>query len=366
MSFLTDFLINGAGSVISSLSSIGSTKRQTKQQKDLMTYQDQINDENYEKSLADQRQLIAEDREYNSIGSQMQRAREANVSPLAALGVSSGNSVSASSPSHSGVSIPSPVGDSLSNVGASLSNIGSVLADLDLKKEQLRGQKIENDNKQREYDDKHWRNVADIDLIRESITTQENQRRIADAQLTLQREQFDLEKDMQGDANQRAWLDAYREQERFLLDSAYLAFRNEKMREQWTLEANKLKANTDQMLASAKSLLDSLEIEKNKLSFEEQKELQRIQENWRDYDEKVRQFDDKLNYERSRDAEDRKTKEYVAELQVAVQAATKVVEEVIEPIKRAFGKSIPTVTTTQTTKRGGTTFSRTVTEHGTK
>lgn len=99
-------IIAAAGSVGSAGANIVSGINTVKKQKKLMAEQDRIADENYAKQLADQRQLIEEDRQYNSIGAQMSRAREAGVSPLAALGVSSGNSISAQAPSQSGVSIP--------------------------------------------------------------------------------------------------------------------------------------------------------------------------------------------------------------------------------------------------------------------
>lgn len=105
------------GSLVGGLFNIGSLKRQRKQQEKLMSFQDQLQDENYQRELDDKRQLIAEDREYNSIGAQMKRAKEAGVSPLAALGVSSGNSVSASAPASSSVSVPGAPQDPLSKVG---------------------------------------------------------------------------------------------------------------------------------------------------------------------------------------------------------------------------------------------------------
>lgn len=73
-------------------------------QKELMSYQNTLQGQNYERELADKKELIADDRAYNDIGSQMARAEQAGVSPLAALGVSSGNSISAQAPSHGGVS----------------------------------------------------------------------------------------------------------------------------------------------------------------------------------------------------------------------------------------------------------------------
>lgn len=132
-------LING----FKAFSGIGEQKRQRKNQQKLMDYQDQINDANYEKQLADQRQLIAEDREYNSIGAQMDRARKAGVSPLAALGVSSGNSVSASSPSENGVSVPSPSRSSIAEIASSIRAAQLDKAQIDKTREEIENLRVE-------------------------------------------------------------------------------------------------------------------------------------------------------------------------------------------------------------------------------
>ncbi len=137
-------LITGlAGAGISGASLIGSGKRKVKRQKELMDYQDKINDANYTKELQDQRQLIAEDREYNSIGAQMQRAREAGVSPLAALGVASGNSVSASAPSTGSVGIPSEPSDPISSAGNIIGSSITGVTDHLIKTETLKQAKVE-------------------------------------------------------------------------------------------------------------------------------------------------------------------------------------------------------------------------------
>ena len=114
-----------------------------------MDYQDHINDENYQRErqdkladyqmqLNDQRKLIDEERQYNSIGSVMQRARDANVSPLAALGVSSGNTLASVSPvsgtSSQGVSQPS---DTSALRGQALMSAVSTLQDMKIQRERL-------------------------------------------------------------------------------------------------------------------------------------------------------------------------------------------------------------------------------------
>ena len=100
-------IISAAGGAIAGGTSTVAGIKSVKKQKKLMAYQDKINDENYDKQLSDQRQLISEDRQYNSIGAQIERAKNAGISPLAALGVSTPSSLSASTPSQDGVSIPS-------------------------------------------------------------------------------------------------------------------------------------------------------------------------------------------------------------------------------------------------------------------
>lgn len=113
-----------------------------RKQRKLMREQDKINDENYERerqdkiedyqrTLNDQKLMIEDERQYNSIGSVMQRARDANVSPLAALGVSSGNTLASVSPpqgtSSQGVSIPtSPTQNSEFDVLGALTSIEGV------------------------------------------------------------------------------------------------------------------------------------------------------------------------------------------------------------------------------------------------
>lgn len=109
-------LLSGISNIGMALGSIGSAKRMRKHQEKLMDKQAKIDRENYQTQLADQRQLIDEERAYQSIGAQMQRAKDGGVSPLAALGVNPGSAMSASAPSHSGVSIPSPGSDSLQDV----------------------------------------------------------------------------------------------------------------------------------------------------------------------------------------------------------------------------------------------------------
>lgn len=139
-------IMNGLGSITSIATSIGGTRRQKK----LMQEQDRINDENYQRErqdkladyqmqLNDQRQLIDEERKYTSIGSVMQRARDANVSPLAALGVSSGNTLAGVSPvsgtSSQGVS---QAPDTSASRGQAVMAAVSTLQDMKIQRERLK------------------------------------------------------------------------------------------------------------------------------------------------------------------------------------------------------------------------------------
>lgn len=127
------------GNMVTSLfgvgSSIGQARREMQNQKELMKYQNELQQQNYQKELADKKALIADDRRYNSIGAQMRRAKSAGISPLAALGVSSNSSISAQSPSTGGVSVPTAPTDSL---GAMASNLfSSIRATQDARKIEL-------------------------------------------------------------------------------------------------------------------------------------------------------------------------------------------------------------------------------------
>lgn len=142
----------GAG--ISVASNIGAGKRNYKRQVALMDKQQQYNRENMQSQYDYQLQMMNEINKYNSPSAVAQRYREAGISPLSAF--SSGGAqglASASSPPSS--SNPSPVGatpDSLSLMGSSALSGLEALARIESIKEQTRGQKIDNDNKQEGYD----------------------------------------------------------------------------------------------------------------------------------------------------------------------------------------------------------------------
>lgn len=142
-------ILQGVGSIASALSNIGAAKRQAKRQKELMQFEDKINDENYQQQLADQRQLIDEERAYNDFGSVMSRAENAGVNPLYALGAgSAGGSISTSTPSHGDVSVPSPTPDPLGTALSTASaGVGQVL-DAAVKQKELEAKEVENKSKE--------------------------------------------------------------------------------------------------------------------------------------------------------------------------------------------------------------------------
>lgn len=151
-----------ASSVIGAISSIGQTRRQ----KDLMDYQSNLNQKMfnlqqdaqmrmYERQLADQRQLIQEERDYNDYASVKARAQKAGVNPLFALGgtggigiqSSSGSAPSLGAASANGVSIASPdsIGSNLIAAGSTLASISrqNALLDADIRRAEAEARKAE-------------------------------------------------------------------------------------------------------------------------------------------------------------------------------------------------------------------------------
>lgn len=131
-------LLSAGSTLVGGLSAIGQLKRQKKmadyeQQLAEQMYEKQWADQQaqYERELADQRQLIQEERDYNDFSSVMARASKAGVNKLAALGQSTGigmqssagSAPSASTPSASSGRVGSP-----DNIGNTLINAGSTLS----------------------------------------------------------------------------------------------------------------------------------------------------------------------------------------------------------------------------------------------
>lgn len=163
-SSLTGNPFGSLGSIMSMVTSIGGTRRAKK----LMKEQDLINDENYERerqdkledyqrTLNDQKLMVEDERRYNSIGSVMQRARDANVSPLAALGVSSGNTLASVSPpqgtSSQGVS---QAPDTSASRGQAVMSAVSTLQDMKIQRERL---KIDKDLAKQEIRESETRSI---------------------------------------------------------------------------------------------------------------------------------------------------------------------------------------------------------------
>lgn len=130
--------LSSAATLAGALSSIGQTKRQKQlmdyeQQLALEMYNKQFQDQQamYNQQLADQRQLIQEEREYNDFDSVIQRASQAGINKLAAIGASGGfgiQSSAGSTPNPSTPSASSARAPGADNIGANLINAGSTLS----------------------------------------------------------------------------------------------------------------------------------------------------------------------------------------------------------------------------------------------
>lgn len=140
---------SAAGGLFSAFSSIGAGKRQRK----AIRLQHQLNMEAYERQLADQRQLIDEEREYNDFSSVAARARDAGINPLAVIGSANGGNISTSTPNMDTPDV-SPLPSPLAGVGSALSSIGPAFNQSLLLKEQIRSQRIDNELKEKELGNK--------------------------------------------------------------------------------------------------------------------------------------------------------------------------------------------------------------------
>lgn len=142
--------LSAAGSVVSSgLNALFQgleNQRERNWQEDMYALQLQHNREDATTAFNRQKELIEDERKYQSVGAQVERAQKAGINPLAALGVSSGGGYSSVSPS-SPASVGSPntrapqVGNFLGSAvegysqGAQIENIE---ADTKLKESQAR------------------------------------------------------------------------------------------------------------------------------------------------------------------------------------------------------------------------------------
>lgn len=140
---------SAVGGLISGFSSIGAGKRQRK----AIRLQHQLNMEAYERQLADQRQLIDEEREYNDFSSVVSRARDAGVNPQSVVGSANGGNISTSTPDIDTPDV-SPLPSPLSAVGDAFSSIGASFNQSLLLKEQIRSQRIDNELKAKELGNK--------------------------------------------------------------------------------------------------------------------------------------------------------------------------------------------------------------------
>lgn len=285
---------------------------------------------------------------------QWENAIPETVNSMRAAGLNVGLANSNGGPSVSSSmgagSVPIP-SNPLTGVGELINQANLAKADVDIKK-------IIADNLQREYDDRHWQSVSDIQLIEDTISDRKMQRSIAISQLTLDREKFDFEMLMRNDENTRQWMSAYQQECSFMLDAYKKAFENEHLQERYDAELRNLNAYTSEMLASAKSLLDNVELRKNELSLQEremvaqfnleytklsdlntrvQNQLDFDKEKWKDTKQ---QFNDRLEFE-------------------YVNSALRFSEGVLDDAINAFNKFLPSKTITETVKRGNKTTTKT-------
>ncbi len=299
MGFLDSLFAGGLGGsiggLVQGLTSIGSAKRQAKYQRSLMTYQDQLQDENYARELADKERLIAEDREYNSIGAQMQRARDAGVSPLAALGVSSGNSISASAPASGDISIPSAVPDSLQQVGQGLASAVEGSISGAVQAAQLRGQQLHNEYEQQTMAyrvelQKHTTAAAEINkrLLEGQIELTEQERKVAENQGRY----IQLLADRQEQLTPLEVKNLQAEYDKIMAETTELDIRNEQLREYMDAQIMQLNAATwaalqQGALAREQSKVVSYDARTRRMSAENQAEANAIQERYVELQEKA-------------------------------------------------------------------------------
>lgn len=268
------------------LASIGQTKRQKK----LMDYQQQLanqfydkqwqdQQEQYARELADQRQLIAEEREYNDFSSVMARASKAGINKLAALGQSTGigmqsaagSAPSASTPSASSASIPSA-----DNIGANLISAGSTLtaqirqnALLDAEKRRLEAEaetkEIEAYWKSRDLESTILNREEQTKLYNAGIKEKEAQTRwyTLDSDLKEQEKQFK-------ESMNPMYLDQMRGTLRQMdLMTAKMEFENEHQAEAFRAKMNESRAYVDNVYSMIDERLKNIELRGKELGLSE-------------------------------------------------------------------------------------------------
>lgn len=275
-----------ASSVIGAISSIGQTRRQKK----LMNYQAELNqqmfntqqraqEEMYARQLADQRQLIQEEREYNDYASVKARAQKAGVNPLYALGASGGIGIQSSSgsapslgaASANGVSIASPdsIGSNLIAAGSTLASISrqNALLDAEVRTAEANARKAEIEA--------YWkdRDLSSIILNREEQTKLYSagikEKNAQTRWYTLDSDLKEQEKEFKETMNPM-YLDQMRgtlRQQELMINK--VQFENDTQREAFRAKMNESRAYVDNVYSMVNERLKNIELRAKELGLSE-------------------------------------------------------------------------------------------------
>lgn len=155
-------ILQGVSSLFNSFASIGAGKRQARRQKEVAEHNYNLQMQAYERQLADQERLIAEEREYNDFTSVAKRARDAGFNPNAVVGTASGGNVSTSTPSLDAPQIEASPIDPLMQVGSSIQGAINAYQQAEMVREQIKAQKLANADAEAELKDKDRKKAHEI------------------------------------------------------------------------------------------------------------------------------------------------------------------------------------------------------------
>lgn len=155
-------ILQGVSSLFNSFASIGAGKRQARRQKEVAEHNYNLQMQAYERQLADQERLTAEEREYNDFSSVARRAREAGFNPNAVVGTASGGNVSTSTPSLDAPQMEAYPIDPLMQVGSSIQSAINAYQQAEMVSEQIKAQKLANADAEAELKDKDRRKAHEI------------------------------------------------------------------------------------------------------------------------------------------------------------------------------------------------------------
>lgn len=285
----------GIGSALGGLvSSIGQTRRQKK----MMDYQQQLANEMYEKQyadqlsfyekqLADQRQLIEDEREYNNFDSVVKRAGQAGINKLSAIGASggfglqssAGSTPSSSVPSATSASIPSPdnIGANLISAGSTINNVirQNALLDAEVRTAEANARKAEIEA--------HWkdRDLSSIILNREEQTKLYNagikEKEAQTRWYTLDSDLKEQEKDFKETMNPMyiSQMQSTLRQQELMIDK--VKFENDTQREAFRAKMKESQAYVDNVYSMVNERLQNIELRGKELGLSE-KQLDEVRE----------------------------------------------------------------------------------------